>query len=445
MMRKLQLLGCVLCLLVGLVLVIPQVSGAPDEGPVVAIEITGTIDPGTESFVRYALEEAETIGAVAVILELDTPGGFIDSALAIRRLIDDYGPPVYAFVRPNAISAGAYLALAADAIYMAPGSTIGAAEPRVMGVGEVDEKTISYWEKEMVGMAERRNRDPQIASAMVRSEVAIEGLVEQNVLLTLTANEALTVGYSEGTVTDRYALLEALGLPGAILHLAEPRLSDRIISWVTNPVVGTILLMIGISGLLLEVTTSGFGLAGITSMAAFAIYFGGNMAAGLAEYWVLFLFFFGIALMLVEVFIPGFGVFGVAGFITTIGSVVLAAASVQTGLIMVLISTVLAGIFIVFAVRIFTRRSIFRNLILSEEERSDLGYVAPLDQKMLTGRDGVAITALRPSGTAEIDGRRVDVVTSGDFIAAGESLIVDKVEGVRVVVRRLGVPERKEQ
>ena len=420
---------------VGLLLLAPDSGISSGSGNVVVIEIEGTIDPGTRAYVKYALQEAENIAAHAVIMELDTLGGFIDSAEAIRSLLDEYANPVYAFVNTNAISAGAYLALVADAIYMAPGSSIGAAELRFFGTGEVDEKTTSVWENRMVSMAERRDRDPAIASAMVRDDIEIDGLVDRGKLLTLSARKAAEVGYCEAIVESKEALLSYIDLPDANLHHVYPRLSDALVSWTTNPVVATILLMIGIGGLILEVLTAGFGVAGIISMAAFALYFGGHIAAGVAEYWVVILFVFGIALMLVEAFMPGFGVFGISGLIATILSIVLAAASVQTGMIMLLVSLLLAGVFSFFAFRFFSKRGALRYIILSEEEKAELGYVAPLDQKQLTGKEGIAVTSLRPSGAAEIGGKRIDVVSEGSFIPAGSALIVDRVEGVRVIVR----------
>jgi len=435
--RQKRLLIWLAFIVFGLVVSIPIITSAENDRLVTVIKVDDTIDPGMVSYFRHALAEAGRLDADAVIIELDTPGGFISSAENIRRLIDEFDKPVIAYINPNAISAGAYLALTAEAIYMAPGSTIGAAEPRYLGIGEVDEKELSFWEKEMAGVAERQGRDPRVASAMVRREIVIEGLVQEGVLLTLTASEALEVGYSEGTVTSRSELLEEINLPGAEWYIVESRVSDTLVSWTTNPVVGTILLMIGIGGLILEVITAGFGAAGILSMAAFALYFGGNIAAGMAEYWVLILFVFGIALMLVEAFMPGFGVFGVSGLISTTVSIVLAAVSIQTGMVMLLVSFLLAGVFSYFAFRFFEKRGALRHIILSEEERADLGYVAPLDQKKLLGLEGKAITTLRPSGAAEIDGRRIDVVSEGAFIPAGEKIVVDRVEGVRVIVRRI--------
>ncbi len=435
MLKTIRFFFWATCLLTGIIISLAAGQLSANNQAVAVIKIDGTIDPGTKTYVQYAFDEAERINALAVVLELDTPGGFIISAEAIRGLIDDYDGPVYAFVRPSAISAGAYLALAADEIYMVPGSTIGAAEPRYLGVGAVDEKELSAWEKKMASMAERQGRDPQVASAMVRSDIAIEGLVEEGVLLTLTAAEALEVGYSEGTVANQNELLEAIGHPGAEWNEIEPRVTDTLVSWTTNPFVGTLLLMVGIGGLILEVISAGFGAAGLVSLAAFALYFGGNIAAGMAEYWVLILFVFGIALMLVEAFMPGFGVFGVGGLISTLASIILAAVSVRTGMVMLSIALVLAIVFSVFAFRYFTKRGALRHIILSEEEKAELGYVAPRDQKELAGKEGVAITALRPSGAASIDGVRIDVVSEGSYIPAGEELIVDRVEGVRVIVR----------
>lgn len=442
MARSMRLLTWLSFLIAGLLLMSAG-DGAGSGSSVAVIPIQGTIDPGMKNFVLRSLEEARKEGAAAVILELDTLGGYIASAEAIRRDLDDFPGPVYALVKPRAISAGAYLALSADAIYMLPGATMGAAEPRAMGM-DVDEKTFSWWEKEMRGVAERQGRDPQVAAAMVRKEITIPGLVERGELLTLTAAEALEVGYSEGTVADRAELLTGLGLSAAALKEYRPGFTDNMVSWVTNPIIATILLIIGIGGMVLEIFTAGFGVAGLLSLLAFSLYFGGHIAADLAEYWVVFLFIFGVVMMVVEAFAPGFGVFGVAGLLATVTSIVLAAASVKLGLIMLAFALVLAGVFSTLAFRFFAKRGALRHIILSEEERPELGYVAPADRKNLLGLEGTALTPLRPAGVAKIAGQRVDVVSEGGFIAAEVALKVVQVEGVRVVVRSLNPGDREQ-
>jgi membrane-bound serine protease (ClpP class) len=135
------------------------------------------------------------------ILEMNTPGGFLDAAFEISTLIRAQNVPVYAYVRNQAYSAGAYLALSCDKLYMAPGSVIGAAEPRMI-VGdaeEVDEKTLSAFTEAMEAVAERGGRDPKIAAAMVRRDISIEGVVEEGRFLTLSYSKAEEVGYNDGT------------------------------------------------------------------------------------------------------------------------------------------------------------------------------------------------------------------------------------------------------
>ena len=102
---------------------------------------------------------------------------------------------------------------------------------------------------------------------------------------------------------------------------------------------------------------------------------------------------------------------------------------------MLAVSLVLAGALTTLAFRFFVKRGALRHIILADEERSELGYVAPADRRHLRGREGVTITPLRPAGAVEIDGERVDVVSEGGYIDAGVTVTVAHVEGVRVVVR----------
>ncbi len=370
-----------------------------------------------------------------MILELDTPGGYVTAAEEIRRLMDDFAPPVYAFVRPRAVSAGAYLALVADAIYMVPGATMGAAELRLLWGDAAGEKELSHWEGEMRTVAERRGRNPEIAAAMVRRDLVVEGLVGRGQLLTLTATEAEAAGYCEGIVDSRAELLQAVKLPGRRLVELAPSFWDRLVAWSTHPVFATLLLIVAIGALVVEIMTPGLGAAGVISLAAFALYFGGHVAAGAAEYWVVILFVFGLVMLLVEAFVPGFGIFGVTGIAATLISIVLAAATVRLGLIILSVSLLLTGVLSYFLFRFLSRRGALRHIILADEARAEMGYVAPPDYRHLRGARGAALTPLRPAGTADFAGRRADVVSEGGFIPAGTPVEVVAVEGVRVIVR----------
>ena len=299
MPKLFRMAGWCFLVMVGLLLACAPAADGAGNGPEVAIiPIEGTINPGMPGFVRRSLEDAAEKGAAAVIMELNTPGGYTDVAEKIRGYMDEFPGPVYAFVRPQAISAGAYLALAADEIYMVPGAIMGAAEPRYLD-GQTDEKILSYWEKQMTGLAERRGRDP-IAAAMVRGDR------HSGSRWSCSPDRQRSAGarHSEGTVDNRGELLALLGLSGAEPVEHSLTITDQIVGWTTNPVVATILLVVGIGGLVVEIFTAGFGVAGFLSLLAFTLYFGGHIAAGLADYWVVFLFIFGVVMLIAEAFMP---------------------------------------------------------------------------------------------------------------------------------------------
>jgi len=175
---------------------------------VYVIPVRGQIEPGWLLFLERSLQEAKEEKVDAVILDIDTPGGFVDTAQKAKILMGNFPAPIYGYINTNALSAGAYLSLLTDGFYMVPGSTIGAAEPVLLGGGEVNEKMLSFWEAEMRSAAERQGKDPMIAAAMVRKEITIENLVEEGQLLTLTTAEAENINFSNGTVSSIVALLE---------------------------------------------------------------------------------------------------------------------------------------------------------------------------------------------------------------------------------------------
>ena len=165
--------------------------------------------------IRRELQKAVASGAQAAILEIDTFGGELDAAVAIRDALLDTPLRVIAFVNKRAISAGALLALASHEIVMAPGATIGAATPvRVTWTGSepAGEKAISYFRKEMKATAESRNHPGALAEAMVDADVVVPEVVEKGKLLTLTTQEALTLKLAAAKSKDMEQLLETYKL-----------------------------------------------------------------------------------------------------------------------------------------------------------------------------------------------------------------------------------------
>lgn len=430
-----------LCILITFSLILASVFGvfvssAPDAAPVYILPVKGEIEPGWLVFFERSLTEAADAGAQAVILELDTPGGYIDTALAARKLIEESPLPVYGYVQHHALSAGAYLALSTDEYFMSPGATIGAAEPRMLG-GEkaADEKYLSSWEAEMRAAAEKQGKDPLLAAAMVRQEIAVEDVVTANELLTLTAREAEDLGFSGGTAAKLADLLPLLNLEGARLVKTAPTRWEVLGGWLIKPVVSTLLLSAAFLLLVVEVLTAGFGLAGLLSILSFGLFFGGHFFTGVSGWPAAFLFLFGLVLLLVEAFIPGFGVVGAGGLVCVSASIVLTAASTDLGIKMLFVSLAISALAGYFAFKYFQRKGTLRRFVLSEAATREGGFSSTADWSYLTGKTGRSITPLRPAGIAEIEGSRFDVVSEGSFIPAGTDIEVLMVEGRRIVVQ----------
>jgi membrane-bound serine protease (ClpP class) len=400
-----------------------------------------TIESGLYSFLERAYEDAEKHQADYVILDLDTLGGRVDSALSIGELIANSSVPTAAFIRNKAISAGSYIALNANRIYMKPGSTIGAAAV-VDGSGqEVDSaKVIAMWASEMRSAAELYGRNPEIAEGMVNKnrELTVTELNRtygKGELVSLTSEEALKVGYANGLLQTHDEVLKALGLEGAQVEQFNPSFAEKLARLLVHPYTTTLLFVLGLAGIAIELFVPGFGIPGIVGVGSFALYFFGHFVAGFAGVEDVVLFVIGIVLLVIEVFVPGFGIWAILGIISLVSGVIMAAydssdmaASLGLGFAMALVVT---GI-VIYLLR---RRGIWNKFILKDELKSELGFVSQPVMDHLLGQTGSALTTLRPAGTAVINGQRIDVVTSGEFIAQGSRITVIQVEGTRVVVR----------
>jgi membrane-bound serine protease (ClpP class) len=418
--------------------VVGPLYAAPSSDIVYVVPVEGMIDTGMVNFIERVYKEADELGIRNIILEIDTPGGLVNEAVRIKKIIDRSVTPTIAYVTGGAISAGALLALTSPELIMAPGTTMGAAEPRI-GDEKADEKTVSYWASELAGAAEQNGRNPEIARAMADSDIAIPNLTEKGKLLTLTAKKALEHKMIDGILANRAEVLEFYGLSNTRVIEQEPAFTEQVSRWVTNPYVSSVLLTIGIAGIIIEIFTVGFGIPGIIGSLALALYFGGSLLVGLSGWGAILLFILGLILMALEAFvIPGFGVVGIAGLASLITSIFLAAPSSEqalTSLVLALIGTiVLVGL----SIKILPTRKVWQRLILGTKLEKSSGYVASSpDYSGMEGKEGKALTPLRPAGVAEIDGLRVDVVTEGGFVQVSQPVKVIKVEGNKVVVTAL--------
>jgi membrane-bound serine protease (ClpP class) len=421
--------------------------------------IEGVIDLGLAPFVQRVLDEATAAGAKAVILEINTFGGRVDAAVLIRDALLESKIPTVAFINKRAISAGALISLSSGKIGMAEGSTIGAATPVQIGLPgspaqPVEEKTVSYMRKEFRATAEKRNRPPLIAEAMVDADVEIPDLIEKSKLLTLTTKEALQVNIADFQANSLEAVLQSLNLADAEIYYASETWAESLVRFLTHPVVSSLLMTVGILGIMLEMRVPGFGVPGALGLMSLALFFWGHglvQLAGLEEFLLVGL---GLILVGLEIFvIPGFGIAGILGILALMGGLGLSLIgtgaswdSMLSALGQVAFSILVAIILTLILVRYFPRLPFGKRLILETNLQAQEGYESsPAEDHRWLGKQGLAVSDLHPSGIARFDGERVDVVSDGTFIDAGQPLQVVRIDGNRVVVRLVPAPSENDR
>lgn len=423
----------------------PPSSGTP---LVLVVPITGTIDLGLAPFLARAIDEAERNAAAAVLLDINTFGGRVDAAVAMRDALLQAPVRTIAFVHPRAISAGALIALATDTIVITPGGTIGAAMPVTGGTGgapqATDEKTVSYLRSEFRATAEHRGRPGRFAEAMVDVDVAIDEVVEAGKLLTLSGPEALTHGVAELTAETPSSALAAAGLAGAELRYLEQTWAESVVRGITHPVVSSLLMTVGLLGLLVEIRTPGFALPGLIGLLSLGLVFWGHWIVQLAGWEHLALTIGGLVLLGIEVFVlPGFGVAGLIGIVALLAglALMLIGAGATFGVVVGALGRVVASLLLALVggavlLTMLPRLPWGRRLVLETGMPAEEGYAsAPTGDRLRLGLAGIAESALRPAGVADIHGARVDVVSDGPFIEAGTPIEVTRVDGNRIVVR----------
>ena len=398
--------------------------------------LENTVEDGLYAFLDRAISIAEENGASAIIFKINTPGGIVSSAEKIGKLFSDTSVKTIAWVDNRALSAGAFISLNADQIYMSPGSTMGAAAIITGSGNAANEKAQSAWLAAMESAAEKNGRDPSYAMAMADASIELpQGIVSEGGLLTLTENSAAEVGYSEGTVNNLEELLAKIGLENAEVRNVEETFVEKFARFLTNPIVIPILLTIGLLGIVIELFSPGFGIPGFVGITSLILYFFGHMIAGFAGYEALLLFIIGLIFIILEFFVPG-GIIGSIGLIAVIGSLFMATDNNTLIAVSLLIAVMVSLTVSILLVKVFNKNMKFlKKMVLKDATTTEEGYVSNVNRVELLGKVGTALTPLRPAGIAYIDEERVDVVTEGSFVNQDSDVIVVKVEGSRIVVR----------
>jgi membrane-bound serine protease (ClpP class) len=458
----------VIALWAAIFIVMPENAQARDvihKGDVVLVPLRGEVAPSLLAFLRRAVKTAESTEAAAIIFEMNTYGGRLDTAADIVNALNQTRIPTYTFINTNAGSAGAIIAIATQHIFMAPVSAIGAAAP-ILPTGEdlpvtAKEKTISYSSALIRGSAIKNGHNPDIAEAFMNrdKEVKIGDRVvhPKGAILTLNAQDATeringNPLLAEGVADSIVDLTKKAGFKGNVVAI-EPTGFEQIAFWITA--LAPLLLLLGILGAYLEFKIPGVTWPGIISAICFALFFLGHYLAGLAGWEVVGLFVLGIVLVLIEIlfFAHTTIVFGVVGVFLMLASLLWTMIDRYPGqnffptgkmLAVPLLNMFIAivGSFIVIALlaRYLPRTSIYRRFALMNSNPPGPSLAGVPRQFATTlaltpGMQGTAVTVLRPSGKARFADHVVDVVTEGEFVVPQTPVTVIQTDGMRVVVK----------
>ena len=417
---------------------------------VLHLKVTSNIDPRSNRYVTLGLERANELNVDFVILELDTYGGALTDADEIRTKILNYERPIYAFINKDAASAGALISIACDSIYMTKGSSIGAATVVTSEGKAAPDKYQSYMRSIMRSTAESKGRNPEIAEAMVDEEIRLDSLIKDGKVLTFSVSEAIEHGFCESEVKDIKDIMLKSNIETYDIELFKLNWSERIIAIFLNPAVSGVLILLILGGLYFELQSPGFGFPIIASIVAAVLYFTPYYLNGLAENWEIIVFFVGLLLILVEVFvIPGFGLPGILGLVFTIGSLALVMINndglnfdlIEPWLINNAIITSLVGFLGALFLMVFmgaklTKTSIFNRFALTSVQDTSKGYTSSFYDKSLIGATGIVESVLRPSGRIKVGNEVYDAYTRGEYLNKGEKIEVIATEGTSLKVKK---------
>jgi membrane-bound serine protease (ClpP class) len=435
-----------------------------NKGDVVVVPLDGEISPSLFTFLRRTAKLAENAGASAIIFEMNTYGGQLDSAEQITNVLNRANIPTYTFINSNAGSAGSLIAIATKHIYMAPVSAIGAAAP-VLPTGEdlpltQREKTISYWSALVRGSAIRNGHNPDIGEAFMNKDKEVKigdrMIHAKGTILTLNAQEATEQISGKPLLADGVAdsvtdLTRKAGLKGRVVTLS-PTGFEQLALWVTA--LAPLLLLGGIIGAYLEFKVPGASLPGIIAAICFTLFFLGHYLAGLAGWEVVALFVIGLTLVLIEIlfFAHSTIVVGVIGVFLMLASLLWAMIDrypgetfFPTGMLAVplrnlFFAIISSAIAIFLLARYLPRTSIYRRfaLMTSNPPGTSLSGARREFATAVTlapGMRGVSQSILRPSGKARFGDHIVDVITQGEFVPPETPITVVETDGMRVVVK----------
>jgi membrane-bound serine protease (ClpP class) len=434
-------------------------------GPVYIIPIEGVIERALLTVLRRGFAEAKEHEATTIIFHMNTPGGLVSATEEIIRMLIDLpeGITTYTFVDKDALSAGSMIAVSTDHIYMSPGSRIGASAVITLTgdlpEGDSREKTFSAVTELVTSSAKRHGHDEDLVESMIRKEkeykIGKEVICPVGELLTLSDIEAQRIVkrdgkkgplLSSGTAKNLDELLSLLKFSEAEIVTITITPAEKIARYIE--LFSILFLAGGALGLYIEFKSPGFGVPGIAGILLLAIFFWGHHISGLSGMLEIILFFIGVILVLLEIFfIPGFGIPGISGILLILlsitmslvehipgGSIIPPTTHIENAIMTMSLTCFLSAVAMIFLTRFLPNTSFFDRLTLSASISDTVQLTSVAMNDVFEGAEGTAVTELRPAGIADFNGRRIDVISNGDFISKGSNVKIAEIHGNHVEV-----------
>jgi membrane-bound serine protease (ClpP class) len=412
---------------------------------VLVINIKENIDTRTSRYVRLGLEKANEGNYNVILIDMNTYGGTVLDADKIVAMLLEEKLPTYVYIDKNAGSAGSYIAIACDSIFMAPGSVMGASTVVNEKMEVMPEKIQSFMRKKMRSTAETNGRNPEIAEELV----GINLQTDSAFVRVLTNKKAVEVDYCEGVFDDKSEIYKHYNFDNIQEETFELDTQSKLIAFFLNPAVKSILILLIFGGIYMEFKTAGIGVAAGIAIIATLLYFIPDYMHGLLANWEILVFIIGLTFIFLEIFvIPGFGITGVTGIIFIFSSLFLSMIQndyfdfqlINNEQLNIAFRTVGIGfigsmILIYFTASIFIKSKMFQKLIL--KDAIDTKVNISDSSNSLVGEEGLAFTVLRPSGKVKINRTIYDASSRGGFINCDEKIIVIEDSQSHLVVDTL--------
>jgi membrane-bound serine protease (ClpP class) len=396
------------------------------QGPVWVIELSDSVNPGSAEYLRQTLAQAQAADAALVVIQLDTPGGLVESMREMVQAILASSAPVAVYVAPQgarAASAGMFLMLAGHVAAMAPATNIGAAHPVAAGGGEVKgamgDKVLEDLTAFALGLAGQRGRPAEAVKAMIHESksYAVGEALSLGLVDLMAADLASLLGQIEGHVVTTSAGPRRITSHDRAIHFERPGLRARLLSTLANPNLAYILLMIGLAGLYFELSHPGAVFPGVVGGISLLLAFFA-MSTLPVSYAGLGLILLAVALFVAEIKVVSHGLLTLGGAASLVlGSLMLFSGEGDLGRVslMVLAPTLLTVIGFFAGVAFLAGRAQIRRALTGSEG--------------LVGQTAVAAGPDKVNLQGELWRARAETP-----LAPGQKVVVTKVEGLTVWV-----------